>query len=304
VLVVLLALLFGFTKQVDPGSPAFMVGERFGALIAALGIPTLIAYLVAGRKKARNPNLFALIFCLVCVIGVGANWVSSQSFETPEQRIGRLAREAAGLQPERHLGSSSRRKFDDAVRDQYRNLVQQNRSYTESIKSMDISQLKIINSAESFTRPGSATEARRQLHALYDLDAAQEEKVKEILQNLRHVMDSEASSVSERESILQGFDKGIAEATAKREHALAAEKIWMDAVDDLYVYADMHPGSFSLSNGHLVIADAVVRNEFNAKMDYQGDQRKAFLNAQKEFSQFQGQSLDKLGLTPHDVGAK
>ncbi len=39
-------------------------------------------------------------------------------------------------------------------------------------------------------------------------------------------------------------------------------------------------------------------------MEFQGVQRKAFLQAQKEFSQFQGQSLDKLGLTPKDVGVK
>jgi hypothetical protein len=174
----------------------------------------------------------------------------------------------------------------------------------ESVKNIDMSQLKTINSAESFATPGAATEARRQLHALYDLDASQEDKVKEILGNLRHTMEAEATSASERENMLKGFDKGTAEAAARRQHALDAEKIWIDAVDDLYVYAEMHPNNFSLSNGHLVIPDTVIRNEFNAKMEFQGEQRKAFLQAQKEFSQFQGQSLDKLGLTPKDVGVK
>jgi hypothetical protein len=302
---VALAVVVAFTKPIDEnGTPADLQGFRIGTLFGMLLLPFAIAFVFAGRKKVRNPNRFALIFCLVCVLVAGFSWVSSLSFEAPEQRIGRLAREAAGLQPERHSGFSRQRRFDDAVRNQYRNLVQQNRSYSEAVKSMDISQLKAINSAESFARPGSATEARRQLHALYDLDASQEEKIKEILDNLRQTMGSEASSTSERESMLQGFDKGTAEAAAKRAHALAAEKTWIDAVDDLYVYAEMHPGSFNLSNGHLIIPDAVVRNEFNAKMEFQGDQRKAFLNAQKEFSQFQGQSLDKLGLTPRDMGAK
>ncbi len=304
VLIVLLALLFQLTREVESGSAAFMFGERLGGLIFLLGLPLLIAFLIAGRKKARKANLFALLFCLICVFLIGANWVSSLSFETPEQRIGRLAREAAGLQPEKHPGFARQRKFDDAVRNQYRSLVQQNRSYMDSIKNIDMSQLKSINSAESFATPSAATEARRQLHALYDLDAAQEDKVKEILGNLRHTMESEASSTSERERMLQGFDKGTAAAAAKRQHALDAEKTWIDAVDDLYVYAEMHPGSFSLSSGHLVIPDAVIRNEFNSKMEFQGVQRKAFLQAQKEFSQFQGQSLDKLGLTPKDVGVK
>jgi len=304
-LCVVLAIAVAFTKPIDEqGTPAFQQGFRIGTLFGMLLLPFLIAYVISGRKKARNPRAFAVIFCIVCLLGLGSTLVSSVSFETPEQRIGRLAREAAGLQPEKHVGSSSQRRFDDAVRGQYRNLVQQNRSYLESVKSMDTSQLKSLNSAESFAKPGSGTEARRQLHALYDLDIAQEEKVKEILDSLRHVMESEASSGAERESILEGFDKNTATSVAKHGQALAAEKIWIDAVDDTYVYAEMHPASFSLANGHLIIPDAVVRNEFNAKMEYQGEQRKAFLQAQKEFSQFQGQSLDKLGLTPSDVGGK
>jgi hypothetical protein len=302
---VILAIAVAFTKPLDEqGTPAFLQGIRIGTLIGMLLLPFLIAYAIAGRKKARNPRAFAVIFCIVCLLGLGSSLVSSLSFETPEHRIARLAREAAGLQPERHTGFARQRKFDDAVRNQYRNLVQQNRTYMESIKNIDMSQLKMINSAESFATPGAATEARRELHALYDLDAAQEDKVKEILGNLRRTMESEASSASERESMLQGFDKGTAEAAAKRQHALDSEKVWIDAVDDLYAYAEMHQGGFSLSNGHLIIPDAVIRNEFNSKMEYQGEQRKAFLQAQKEFSQFQGQSLDKLGLTPKDVGVK
>jgi len=300
---VVLAVVVAFTKPVDK-EVSFDVPFRIGTFIGMMLIPSIIAFLVAGRKKARKPNLFALIFCLGSVVFIGGNWVPTVNFETPEQRIGRLAREAAGLQPERHFGFAKQRRFDDAVRNQYRNLVQQNRSYVESAKNMDVSQLKALNSAESFTKPGSATEARRELHALYDLDIAQEEKIKEILDGLRHVMESEANSASERESILAGFDKSTTVSVAKSGQRLAAEKTWIDAVDDLYVYAEMHPGSFSLVNGHLIIPDAVIRNEFNAKMEYQGDQRKAFLNAQKEFSQFQGQSLDKLGLTPHDGGGK
>jgi hypothetical protein len=256
------------------------------------------------RSGISKGILFAVIFGALCLIGLGGYWVSTLNFETPEQRLGRLAREAAGLQPEKHTGSAQERKFDDAMRNQYRSLVQLNHSYMDSIKNIDISQLKTINSAESFATPGAATEARQQLHALYDLDAAREEKVKEILGGLRSTMESEASSTSERESLLKDFDKGTAAAAAKGQHALEAEKSWIDAVDDLYVYAEMHSSNFSLSNGHLVIPDAVIRNEFNSKMEFQGDQRKAFLQAQKEFSQFQGQSPDKLGLTPKDVGVK
>ncbi len=112
-LCVVLAIAVAFTKPIDEqGTPAFQQGFRIGTLFGMLLLPFLIAYVISGRKKARNPRAFAVIFCIVCLLGLGSTLVSSVSFETPEQRIGRLAREAAGLQPEKHVGSSSQRRFD------------------------------------------------------------------------------------------------------------------------------------------------------------------------------------------------
>ena len=64
VLVSILAIGFAFGAPV-PSLPneSQAVGFRVGRLLAAILIPFLIAYLVAGRKKARNPNLFAGLFC-------------------------------------------------------------------------------------------------------------------------------------------------------------------------------------------------------------------------------------------------
>lgn len=44
------------------------MGFRFGRAIAALLIPFVIAYPIAGRRKERNPNLFAGLFCGLTVL--------------------------------------------------------------------------------------------------------------------------------------------------------------------------------------------------------------------------------------------
>lgn len=57
---ILLALVYAFAAPV-PAMPneAQALGYRFGTILAALGFSFLIAYPIAGRRKARNPNLFA-----------------------------------------------------------------------------------------------------------------------------------------------------------------------------------------------------------------------------------------------------
>jgi hypothetical protein len=48
-------------------SKGAFTSEVFGYALAGALIPGAIAYSIAGRKKARNPNKFALWFLLLCV---------------------------------------------------------------------------------------------------------------------------------------------------------------------------------------------------------------------------------------------
>lgn len=305
VLVALLALAVGILKPVDPGDAAFMAGERFGMLIAMLGLPLLLAFLCAGWGKLRHPNRFALIFCLVAgLLTVGNSVMMLSSFEPPEQRFTRLMREAAGIQPESHRGFGRQRRFDDEIRTQYRRLIQQNKDYTAAVKQMDISKVQGLNSVQAFADPQAEQEGLEQLHALYDVDTQQEQKVREIMADLRQVLEKYAGSASEREAMLRGYDNSIAAQLAMRQEAVSTEKAWVDAIDDLHTYAGAHRDAIQVSDGHLIINDSVVRTEFNTKMDFQDQQRRAFLKAQQQFNQSQAESLRKMGLSPQDVRGK
>lgn len=305
IVVALLALLVGTFKPLNPGDAAVMAGERFGTLLALLGFPLLLAFLFAGWGKLRHPNRFALIFCIAGgLLALGNAATMLGNFEPPDQRFARLMREAAGVQPESHRSFGRQQRFDDAVREQYRKLIQQNRDYIAAVKQMDITKVKTLNSAATFADPQAEQEGLEQLHALYQADADQEQKVRETMAGLRKILENYASSDSEREAMLGGFDKSSSAEFAKRQEALASEKAWVDAVDDLHAYAGSHRDAIAVNNGHLVIADAAVRDEFNGKMDFQEEKRRAFLKAQQQFSQSQAESLHKMGLSGTDIRGK
>jgi len=226
------------------------------------------------------------------------------SFEQPDQRFARLLREAAGLQPVKHLGSGRERQLDDAVREQYRRLLQQNRDYVAQGKQLDISKLKLLNSAKGFTDPRAEQEGLAQLHALYAAETTHEDKVRGIISDLRQVLENFASSNSEREAMTRGFDTSVIAQIARRQQALATAKAWVDAVEDLHAYTHAHRNAFTESGGRLVFSDPAVRREFHAKAQFQDQKRGELLVQQRLFAQTQKESLDKMGLTTKDINGK
>jgi hypothetical protein len=241
------------------------------------------------------------IIVAALVVALFAFGMLARSFETPQQRVARLMREASGTQPVHQAWMPSQRRLDDAMREQFRKLIQTNRDYTEQVKKADISEVKRINSPESFADPDYAAPGLLQLHALYDIDAGQEQKVKEIMDNLRHILENETSG-SDREAALAGFDSAVASQQSTRQQAVASEKGWVDAVDEEYAYAAQNHFLFQLRNGHLLISDNGARDQFNTLVRAQEEKRKAFLQAQDQFRKFQQQQLQKLGVAPKDVG--
>src|SRR5215813_11369389 len=221
--VVLLAVLYASVVPTNESNPATRMGFRAGTFIGAMLFPTIIAYVVAGRRKVRNWKRFASIFSVSGFIFLTMAWLGATNalnVESPEQHIGRLMREAAGRQPVRNASLGKQREFDDAVREQFRNLIQLNRDYMAAVEKIDLSATEKLNSPETLADPDSAAEALKQLHAAYDLDAQEEQNVSEIIEKLRNVMRSSSSSPAAQQSMLNGFDKSVAAQTSKRQQLL------------------------------------------------------------------------------------
>jgi hypothetical protein len=303
--IILFAMIAAFTGLAE-GDSAEKVGYRIGTLIGLLALPGAIAYAIAGRKAVRNLNQFALWFCVVGVFAIGGHFTSSRYLqtETPDQRVGRLMREAAGAQPVRQIGSSRDRQLDTLLRGHFQKLLQLNKDYTEVFDKLDIRDGLKLNSPESFMSPTLAARGLGQFHAAYDLDLQQEDKVKNLLDNMRQTIAGIDISASERRELFQGFDKGLSQQMEKRQRVIAAEKAWIQALDYEYAYVGAHRRDFVIQMGHLAIRNEAVRQEFNARVHAQNADRKEFLRIQQDFSQSQAGTMRGFGLTPNGTAFK
>lgn len=244
-----------------------------------------------------------MIAVIAAIAGLGF-YVSHLDLEPPDQRIGRLMREAAGLQPVRKQFFAKDRQFDDMFRDQYRNLIQLNKDYLEAVRNTDVSAVSRLGSAESFADPASFADGLRQLHTLYDLDSGQEQKLQEITSNLRTTIENSGWAASNREELMKGFQQGVAQVQDKRAGIVATERAWINSIDDVYDYAQRNHGVFVLNNGQLLIADNQVLEEFNGKVRAMNASRSQFMQAKQQFDQWQAGQLQKMGVSTSDVGGR
>jgi len=262
----------------------------------------------AAQKKPDNSLKIVLIVVAVVIlvpflIGIvlGVAGAIHSSSESDDEKVPRLMREAAGLQPVKKsfFGENS---VDTKMRDFFRNIIQLNKEYQAEVDKLDISETRNLASAESFADPTLAAEGLRQLHAGYDLDSQQEQRLQQVMENFRHQFDDAPSW--EREIFMKAIDEGYAKGTTKRQRATSTEKAWVEAMDDVYSYAEQHHADFELNDGHLTITDHSELLEFNAKIDALNARRQEFISAKDEFKRDQAEAWQKMGMSTHDTGLR
>lgn len=287
------------------------IGYRFGFFIWPFLIGMFIAWLVAGRKRRRDPNLFAILFCSIAV-GIGAltllgNLGATGSLpfhgpETTEQKMGRLMREAAGLQPVRkHLFGENR--LDTGIRDLFRDLITVNKQYQQEVYKLDTKDIAVLGTPASISDSDSATAGLQEVHARYKLHALQEQRIQELLDNFEKRFSGLSSK--DRQDFIKGMDEGFARVMPVRHKALAAEEAWMDSLDELYSFARIHHSKIVLSTAdHLIITDNKVREQFNARVRAMNSRHNEYLQASRDFASLQNTTLQKLGLTGKETGVR
>jgi len=120
-------------------------GEAVGYAFSGVLIPGLIAYAVAGRKKARNLNRFAFVFLGVSFL-VFATEVST-SRPTRNKSAADLLKEAVGTKP---IGPGESTETDRLARDMLSDLFAKRKSHDAQIAKFE-NDLSQLYSAESFS---------------------------------------------------------------------------------------------------------------------------------------------------------
>ena len=285
------------------------IGYRFGYFIWPFLIAMIAAWLAAGRKKRRDPNLFAILFCSIAIgitaLSVVGNLRATGSLpfhrpETAEQKMGRLMREAAGLQPVRkHLFGESR--FDTWTRDFFRDVIAFNKQYQQEFDQLDAKDIHALGTSASFADPDLATAGLQEVHARCKLDSLEEQRLQQLLDNFRQ-RSSDFSS-SERQELIKGMDEGLARFMPVRHKVIAAEKAWVDSLDDIYSFARVQHSKISLTGAdHLIITDNQVREEFNSRVRAMNSRHQELLKARREFVSMQNNTFQKIGISRKEVG--
>lgn len=115
-----------------------------------------------------------------------------------------------------------------------------------------------MRTPQSFADPDSAAEGLRELHAAYELDARQEQRMSTTLETFRRGFDD--LSPTERDGMNKGFDQGLARVMPARQKVATTEKAWADAVDDAY--------AFARAPEHLLLAHEVHDPQEDPKLRY------------------------------------
>src|SRR5215831_6227868 len=133
--------------------------------------PSPVQFQTAPAPRKSNTALIVVGIVLLALAG-GAAWVLTHKAEVgrllntedPQQLVGRLMREAAGMQPV-HDPFFSDHQFNDAFRELCRNLFRVNQEFMARIKALDMSQIGKVGTPQSIVDPDYAAEGIKQVHA-------------------------------------------------------------------------------------------------------------------------------------------
>ncbi len=293
-------------ENISPPGNCLSCGQGFSTTTGAAAAPAQASVFKDTLKLQQNRAAIpaAVIAVLVVMVFGFQPFTNTIQWDSqPEQRMRRLMREAAGLQPARNSIFPSQRRFDDAFREQFRNLIHANREFLQDLKNADRSAIKQLYTPASFANPASASAGLKQLHGLYDADVAHEQKMTQLLAIFRQTIKTSISSPGERQAFEDQFNQALAQPMAKIQSVMAAEQAWIQSVDDLYGYAQDNHSAFLLRNGPaLVINNSRIRTEFNSRIRLMNARRNEFLQAKGEADRWRTEQMRKSGITGQELG--
>ena len=228
----------------------------------------------------------------------------AQSQETPEEHLGRLVKEAAGKQEIHASASPKQNAFDDAFRSGYRALIQANKNYELAVKKVPLADIKQLGTPPSLSNPASAESGLLELSAEYKAEVEHEQNVERIYANIKHILETAEWTAPIRTRLLKIFDRMTVAPALQRQRCIASEKVWIDALNDLYVYSTAHTTELHLIDGVIMIDDPSTRSQFNEKILVEATRRRLFLKTRADYAQIQTAALGVVKVDRNDIGLR
>jgi hypothetical protein len=282
--------------------PARAIGFWIGAML----FPTLIASAVVRFKPAKRMRTFSTVFCLVGVIGLGGALTSMQDRFGGQQKTPKeLAQEAAGTKPVTESGSPSERKVDRLLREFMGDILAARKKHDGDAAPL-APVLATIYTAQSFSGKQQMEDMVAALKKILEIDEEMTGKFERLPQEFKARLDASDLDSSDKEDVMRGFQKGYgsSEIPAAYREIRSAEEHWEAASVDLYTFALLHASAIKVNDQKIVIPDADLRAQFNAKLNQSRDLRKKVHEGNQRLAALQAAASQKTGIDKNDLGLK
>lgn len=296
---VLLGVAFSVSKALL-WSRGVWNAEISGYAIGALLTSSLVAYLIAGRKKNRKPVLFGLIF--VGVAFVQCLLELSSLPKGPNAKVADLVREASGTKPIDHRSEFDNPQ-DKLLREVITEFLDKAKAYREKTHELEGS-LQTLYSGESFSGKEAMSRTRDGVQKVAALDHEFALQLEQWPSRVQEQVAQSALSQSDKQGFLKGFHETFSssEIVTLRQQGDQIEEQWCKDTLALYDFARLHAGRIHVKDAHILIEDENVRTRFNELLAQSRGQRQRMRETNAQMAKLQKDGLQKFGLTRKDVG--
>jgi len=274
--------------------------EVSGYAIGALFMSSVVAYLIAGRKKNRKPVLFGLIFVsisfILCILEL------SNPRKDPKAQVADLVREASGTKPIDRRGefNSPQDKLLREVLTEFLDNAKAFREKTHELKG----NLQTLYTPESFSGTEAMSRTRDGVQKVTALDHEFAIQLEQWPSRVQEQVAQSALSESDKHAFLESFRKtfSTSEIVTLRQQGDQIEAQWCKDTLALYDFARLHARRIHVKDAHILIEDENVRTRFNELLHQSRGQHQRMTETNAQMAKLQKDGLQKFGLTRKDVG--
>jgi len=264
------------------------------ALLVSLAALAAGAIVVTGYYKLRKPGWERqrLVVC-VCLwtFGIGA---FRHNPDLPRADFNRILAEASGRAPTTRSDTSETK----VLRDFLRELISVRQQGMEVVAAAKTPELERLLTADSFSTRDSVEATLTQLHSFEQRYAKLIEAPATVGQ---HFQQARARLSGSRytwylKNVETGFEKGV----ARTRPIQTLQQSLIHAQIDLYQFAGENLDGISVRGDRVIVADASLRDQFNARFTRAKQLATEFNAARKTFEATQKSELEKEGLSLSD----
>lgn len=275
--------------------------ETSGYACAAIAVPLLISYAIAGRRKVRNPLRFSLSFLGLSLFFL----LLGLSSRTPDPRtqVVSMLREEFGAKPGDTHDRSSDSPEAAFTRDVMHDFIDRVKAHQQKTAPLR-PDLQALYTSASYATPESM---QHSIDAVTNVAALDHELIVQTEQwpdRVRLKLEQSTFSDSYKQSFWKGFNEAFtnSEILSVRKSIDENELRWRDSTVTLYRFTLANASHIKVKDAHLIIDDEKIRDQFNALSKTATSDRQKMRESNAQLANLQNENLSKLGLSRKELG--